>query len=153
MKHGWLEHFIELAKSKALMSKDEDTKVGSVIISEEDMCEVSSGYNDLPRGVKHRPGRNSRPLKYHFTAHSEANSIANAARLGRATKGCTIISTLFPCPACAALIINAGITKVVAPKPELGDRSCDAVDWRLNWQHAIDMFNEAGVTLYLEEFK
>ena len=147
MKDRWLVHFIELAKQKALMSRDADTKVGSVIVSEEDMVEVSSGYNDLPRGVLHTKERNSRPLKYLFTAHSEANSIANAARMGRSTKDTTLISTLFPCNQCAALIINAGITKVVSPPVDFTHYKYGA-----EWQNSLDMFKEVGITVYFEDF-
>lgn len=148
MKERWLVHFIELAKQKAAMSRDADTKVGAVIVSEEDMVEVSSGYNDLPRGVKHTAERNSRPLKYQFTAHAEANSIANAARLGRSTKGTTLIATMFPCNQCAALIINAGIVKVISPPIDFTHYKYGA-----EWQNSYDMFKEAGVTIYFKEWE
>ncbi len=147
MKERWLVHFIEQAKQKALMSRDEDTKVGSVIISEEDMVEISSGYNDLPRGVKHTKERNSRPLKYQFTAHAEANSIANAARLGRSTKGATLVVTMFPCNQCAALIINAGIKKVISPPVDFTHYK-----YGVEWQNSLDMFKEAEIVVYFKEF-
>lgn len=148
MKERWLNHFIDLAKDKAAMSRDADTKVGAVIVSEEDMVEVSSGYNDLPRGVKHTVERNSRPLKYQFTAHAEANSIANAARLGRSTKGTLLIVTMFPCNQCAALIINAGIKKVISPPFDFTHYK-----YGVEWQNSLDMFKEADVTVYFRELE
>lgn len=147
MKSRWVEHFIDQANNKAKMSKDADTRVGSVIISEEDMVEVSSGYNCLSRGVTHTKERSERPLKYHFTSHSEASAIANAARLGRATKGTTLICTMFPCPQCACLIVNAGIVKVISPEPEW-----DHYKYGTEFQHSIDILKEAGVTICLEKF-
>ena len=145
MNQRWLNHFVRLVKEKAAMSRDADTKVGSIIISEEDMVEISSGYNDLARGVRHTPERNSRPSKYLWSVHSEANAIANAARLGRSTKGATIIGNLCPCNQCAALIINAGITKVICPPVY------DHYKYAAEWQNTLDMFQEAEVTVYFEE--
>ena len=48
------------------------------------------------------------------TIHAEQNAIAWAAREGIALKGATLYSTLFPCQSCAKLILQAGITAVVA---------------------------------------
>ena len=44
--------------------------------------------------------------------HAEARLIADAAREGRATAGATMYVTDFPCPACAKLIAEAGVTKL-----------------------------------------
>jgi dCMP deaminase len=48
------------------------------------------------------------------TIHAEQNAIAWAAREGIALKGGTLYCTLFPCQSCAKLILQAGITQVVA---------------------------------------
>lgn len=146
MKDRWIKHFFEQAQHKAEMSKDENTKVGAVIVSEEDMVEVSSGFNCLPRGVAHTKERNARPLKYHFTSHAEASAIANSARLGRATKGTTLITTMFPCNDCCCLIINAGIAKVVSPAPDFNHYKYGKL-----YQYSMDMLKEAGVIVSLEE--
>lgn len=148
MKDRWIKHFIEVAKHKSQMSKDANTRVGAVIVSEEDMVEVSSGFNCLPRGVLHKPERNERPLKYTYTSHAESSAISNAARLGRSTKGGTLIVTMFPCPQCCAMIINAGITKVISPEPDVNH-----VQYGQEFKHSQQMFAEAGVTVYLEDFK
>jgi dCMP deaminase len=51
-------------------------------------------------------------LELSTATHAEAALIAQAARNGRATAGATIYVTDFPCPPCAKLIANAGITKL-----------------------------------------
>lgn len=148
MKARWIEHFIQQAQHKAKMSKDANTQVGAVIVSEEDMVEISSGYNCLPRGVTHTKERSERPLKYHFTSHAEASAIANSARLGRATKGATLVVTMFPCPMCACLIVNAGISKVVSPEPDW-----DHYKYGAEFKHSVDILKEAGVTIALEKYE
>jgi dCMP deaminase len=146
MKARWLKHFIEIAKHKANMSRDADTKVGAVIVSEEDMVEISSGFNCLARGVKHIKERSERPLKYSFTSHAELSAISNSARLGRSTKGATMICTMFPCNQCCVAIINAGITKIVSPPIDFTHHK-----YGKEWKDSLDMFQEAEVTVYFEE--
>jgi dCMP deaminase len=99
---------------------------------------VSQGYNGAPAGMAHcdhtcpctrgfedDPGPGEIPLHTDGcpmkpctrAVHGEANAIAFAARHGVATNGATLFTTLAPCPACAQLIINAGIVRVVFAKP------------------------------------
>jgi dCMP deaminase len=46
--------------------------------------------------------------------HAEVNAVAFAAKHGVATEGTTLYTLFAPCLACAPLIINAGIVRVVA---------------------------------------
>lgn len=90
----------------------------------------SSGYNGAPSGMPHcdhrcdcgsmfatRDGEhkyNCAKLKPCINVvHAEANAIAFAARYGVGTDGADIHCTRIPCLACAGLIINAGIVRVV----------------------------------------
>lgn len=58
------------------------------------------------------------------TAHAEQNAIANAARFGVALNGSTLYCHMTPCYACAKMIINAGIKRVVCNKDyHKGERS------------------------------
>ncbi len=148
MKDRWVKHFIEVAKHKAQMSKDANTRVGAVIVSEEDMVEISSGFNCLPRGVLHKGERSERPLKYLYTSHAESSAISNSARLGRSTKGTTLVTTMYPCPQCTAMIINAGITKIISPEPDLNH-----AQYGEDFKHSQQMLAEAGITVYLGDFK
>jgi deoxycytidylate deaminase len=50
----------------------------------------------------------------HNCCHAEENAIVQAAKNGIPTSGCTLYSTHSPCTYCSKMIINAGITKVVA---------------------------------------
>lgn len=148
MKSRWVKHFIEVAKHKASMSKDANTQVGAVLVSEEDMVEISSGFNCLPRGVAHKKERNERPLKYLYTSHAESSAISNAARLGRSTKGSTLVVSMFPCAQCCAMIINAGVTKIISPEPDWNHKQ-----YGEDFKHTQQMLAEAGVTVYLEDFE
>lgn len=124
----------------AALSKDRSKKVGAVIFGPD--WEIrSTGYNGFARGVNDNvPERHERPEKYKWTVHAEANAIANAARMGNAVQGCTmVVSTLHPCAQCAALIINAGITTVVSPPITV------SADWQAEAERARTMFHEAGV--------
>lgn len=146
MNRKWLEYFKAEAVNAASMSKDDRTKVGAVIFDEDDKVSVSSGWNDLPRGVLHKEGRNSAPLKYKMTSHAEISAIANAARMGRATKDKSLYVTMFPCSLCAAAIINAGISKVYSPKPDF-DHQKYGEDFKIS----LEMFTEASVEVVYEE--
>ncbi len=148
VKSRWIDHFKKQATEKSAMSRDVNTKVGAVIIAEDDMVEISSGYNCLPRGVAHNKERSERPMKYLYTSHAEASAIANAARLGRATKGSTIVVTMFPCTACMALIINAGITKIVSPPVDTEHEK-----YGKDFEHSLNMAHEAGVVICEEIFE
>ena len=149
MNKKFIEYFWRGVLNNAAMSKDADTKVGSIIFSEKDKVEISSGWNDLPRGVAHKPERNSRPLKYLYTQHSEMSAISNAARMGRSTNGASMMVSMYPCSICAGLIINAGIAMMYSPEPDFSHVKYGE-DMKLSQQ----MFKEAGVTvvyLKLEE--
>lgn len=51
-------------------------------------------------------------LEISTSIHAEARLVAQAAREGRSTEGASIYVTDFPCPPCAKLIANAGITRL-----------------------------------------
>jgi len=58
-------------------------------------------------------------LFYCPCAHAERNAIAQAARMGHATEGCTLyLNAPIPCLDCAYSIVAAGITEVVVSKLE-----------------------------------
>ena len=140
MRQDWIEYWYNEAINRSKRSKDANTKVGAVIVSEEDNVEISSGWNCLPRSVRHTEERNSRPLKYLLTSHSEISAITNAALMGRSTKGMAIFVTLFPCSQCAAALINSGIKKVYAPE---SDFTHEQYGESFKW--SLQMFKEAKV--------
>lgn len=86
-------------------------RVGALITNDGRM--ISSGYNGSIE-KKH-----CEDLKCDLTrtctnaVHAEGNAIAFAAKEGIPLKGATLYCTTAPCPACAKLIIQAGIIEVV----------------------------------------
>lgn len=131
--------FMELAEHVAGWSKDPSTKVGCVIVDQQNRV-VSLGFNGFPRGVKDTNLRYmDKETKYLFVAHAERNALDNAPL---SVEGCTLYSPLLPCNECAKSIIQKGIKKVVSYEPD-EDRP------HLHWEITKKMFQEAEVRLYL----
>lgn len=137
LKSKWAARFLEIASHISGWSKDPSTKVGCVLVST-DGAILSTGYNGLPMVVNDAPERMERPAKYIWTVHAEAAAVANAARLGAATRGATAFVTHACCSSCARLLINAGVRAVVFGP---GTTSMPAEEF----EAAAEMFREAGV--------
>lgn len=136
----WDARFMELAALVGSWSKDPSTKVGAVIVRP-DRTIVSAGYNGFPRGVPDRPeDYANRGVKYPRVVHAEVNAIVTSH--GQTT-GCTIYTTMMPCPQCAALIIQAGLVRVVAPLVLASDPRFE----RLGLDTSGDMLAQGGVAL------
>jgi len=118
LPEDWKAYFIRELHLAAGMSKDADTQVGAIIVDIESREVLIKGWNDLPRGVKHTPERNNRPLKYMYTTHAEQNAFYNAMRNGVKVKGMTMLSTLYSCNNCAMGVIQGGIKEFVCPTPD-----------------------------------
>lgn len=72
---------------------------------------LSVGYNGAPAGLPHcTHGDSNEPCT--TAVHAEANAIVWAAREGIKLHGAELEVTHSPCPACALLIVQAGITAV-----------------------------------------
>lgn len=137
----WDQYFLEIAKTVALKSKDQSSKIGAVIIGPD--YEIrSTGYNGLPRGANDEDlVKQERPMKYKYFEHAERNAIYNAARFGATTEGCSMYCLWPPCPDCARGIIQAGIKRLVVGKPII---ACPA-RWHEDLAIAVDMLRECGV--------
>jgi len=121
-------------------SKDENTKLGAVVIGAEGDLQ-STGWNGFPRGlVDDIPERQVSPEKYFWFVHAEQNAILNAGRQGVILKGSTLYCTAFPCHNCAQSIIQAGIAKVIY------DVVLGGV-WNDSMSRAKEMLSEAGVVV------
>jgi dCMP deaminase len=138
----WDKRFLELASLVGSWSKDPSTKIGAVIVDLNRRV-VSTGYNGFPRGLADDPTRLSvRETKLEMIIHGEINAILFAQRN---LDGCTLYTTpLMPCSRCAAIIIQSGIKRVVAPYlfPER---------WAQQFELALSMFKESGVIVDLIE--
>jgi Deoxycytidylate deaminase len=130
------KHFLELAEVISSWSKDPSSKVGAIIADSKKRI-VGLGYNGFPRGVKDDGRLHERNLKYDIIIHAEVNAILNAVKN---VEGCVLYTTHFPCPRCAGVIIQSGISKVFyCPQPDYDSR------WEESIKLTIQLFSEAGV--------
>ena len=136
--NGWDRKFIDMAVMVSSWSKDPSTKVGCVI-ADSDHAQLTEGFNGFPRGIADDERLQQREMKYRLIVHAEANAIAAAARNGHGLKGATAYVTFCPCPQCAALLIQAGIIRVVTIDGATPEH------WKAECEIAKGMFREAGV--------
>ena len=134
----WIRRFIGVAETVAQWSKD-STKVGAVLVGPEREIRLTA-FNGPPMGVVDSPDRFERPRKYLYASHAEQNLIAFAAREGIRTAGCAVYVTHPPCAACARLMIQAGVKKVI-----VGNGRLVGAHFIEENQAAALMFDEAGV--------
>jgi dCMP deaminase len=133
---NWAERFLQMAELVASWSKDPSTQVGAVITEHNRI--VSLGFNGYPHGISDSAGTDNRELKLLKTLHAEENAILYAKR---DLRGCEIWVTHFPCPNCAAKIIQTGICVVHC--------TVQNEDFLSRWGDKIklseEMFNQSGV--------
>lgn len=138
MASKWAKRFIQMAELVGSWSKDPSTQVGAVITKQNRI--VSVGFNGYPHGISDSAEIDERETKYLKTLHAEENAILFAKR---DLDGCEIWVTHFPCPNCAAKIIQTGISVVHCP--------AQTDDFLSRWGEKIslsqDMFNQAGVSV------
>jgi dCMP deaminase len=145
----WNEYFFNLAEVIKSKSKDPSTKVGCVIVGEDNEI-ISTGFNGLPIGVAERSDRQERPIKYLYYEHAERNAIYLGARRG-IPKGSRIYLEWFPCADCARAIIQVGIKEVWIDGRKYNPDIPTEADKR--WKESIEaaryMFIEAKVKVCL----
>lgn len=139
----WARRFMRLAREVASWSKDPRTKVGAVAVGQARDV-LAEGYNGLPRRVADVPARMEAPAKYDWTVHAEANLVAHAARSVLA--GSTVYVTHCCCSQCAALLINAGVAKVIVDSSNTTNMPPE------KFAIARMMFAEAGVQFFEKDF-
>jgi deoxycytidylate deaminase len=105
-------NFIRQAEIIAQLSHDKQTQVGSILVDSVNFDQMASGYNGFVRGAKDVALPTTRPEKYEYMIHAEANLIYNAARKGIRTEGHIIVQTLSPCFSCARMLYQAGIRTI-----------------------------------------
>ena len=132
----WDQRFMEMARLVASWSKDPSSKVGAVITRGKFV--VSVGFNGFPQGIADSAERfENREIKYPTILHAEVNAILSSRQ---DICGCTLYVTPYmPCPQCAAVIVQSGITRIVYT-PSDNER----------WGQpplSLIMFQEAGVKL------
>lgn len=132
----------------ASKSKDTRTKIGAVLVKNKRV--IQQGYNGMPGGVNDDvPGRYSKPEKYYFFAHAEANSIFGCAKFGISSEGATCYTQGLPCANCTIALLQGGITELVVHKqwedlPLWKEHSI----WQENAARSKIMLAESDVTVY-----
>jgi dCMP deaminase len=99
---------MSIAKTVATASKDPSSKVGSVIISEDNRI-ISTGYNGFIAGSNEHYTTFERPMKYHLTIHAEMNALLHSKQ---DLKNKILYTTLSPCDNCLKHILQTGIRTV-----------------------------------------
>lgn len=140
------EMLLGTAKWAGICSKDKHTKVGCLIMRNEQVLSVA--WNEFPRGVKDTEERRERPLKYKYTEHAERNAIYAAARAGEALRDATMYLPYYPCSDCARAIICSGIRELVCHRPDF-----ECPTWGQEFRIAGEMLHEAEVIVTFEEKK
>jgi dCMP deaminase len=139
---NWDEYFINIAEQVKLKSKDNNTKIGVVLVGKNNEI-VSTGYNSFPRGINDDVlERQEKPEKYFWFEHAERNCIYNAARIGVSTLGTTMYMTCgISCADCARAIISAGVEKIVLRS----GKGAMSPKWQESAERSNQMFKEAGI--------
>lgn len=131
----WDARYLDLAQHVAGWSRDPSTKVGAVIVRP-DKTIASMGFNGFPRGVDDTSERLSdRDTKLSMILHAEQNAVLSAHE--RLTDCTAYVWPMPACSHCAAVLIQAGIKRVVAPSPQRR--------WVESCLLGREMLREAGV--------
>lgn len=105
-----------------LRSPDPSTKHGAVIVNSRNRINAK-GYNGFPSGGDDSIYPLTRPEKYSFVIHAEANAIFNC---NFPPINCILYVTGMPCSSCIKAIIQSGIKKVIYGK--IGSNMVDEED-------------------------
>ena len=106
-------YFIDIANLVGSRGTCDRGRSGCVIVREKQI--LSTGYVGAPSKLKHCDEVGHELIGNHCvrSTHAEQNAIVNAAKNGVAINGSDLYCTMFPCYACAKMIINAGIRRVI----------------------------------------
>lgn len=109
---NWDEYFMEMAYAVAKKSSDPSTKVGCVIVDQNNIV-VSVGYNDFFDNADMSYMTYERPMKYELIVHAEMRALLNAKK---SIYGCRSYVTLASCENCLKHQIYAGIKEIIYDK-------------------------------------
>lgn len=125
VRFTWDEYFMELVRVVGGRGTCDRGRSGCVIAKDNRI--LATGYVGSPIGLPHcddvghemhkvinKDGSETQHCIR--TAHAEQNAIANAARFGVALEGANLYCHMTPCYACAKMIINSGIKRIVCDK-------------------------------------
>ena len=110
---GWPEIWMSIARTIALRSYDQRLRVGAIIVSEDNSRMLSVGYNGNYKGGPNIQ-ESTEPGQSGFI-HAEVNALVKCDYNFHKKKHMYL--THSPCRACAKLIVNADISKVIYEIP------------------------------------
>ena len=93
-------------------SPDEETKVAAILIDPKTGAVNAEGYNGFVRGAPDHILPKTRPDKYPYMIHAEANVIYNSVRSGVGTDGKILFCSLSPCLNCCRFLYQCGIKTI-----------------------------------------
>jgi dCMP deaminase len=112
----WDRRYFSLAKKISGWSKDPKAKVGAVLLNRQNWP-IALGYNGFPVGVEDDVEKlNDSKDKNQMMVHAEQNALLFCG--ANARNGTMYVYGKPICPRCAVLIIQAGVKRVVAIKPD-----------------------------------
>lgn len=141
MNDKWDMRFLNLAKHIAQWSKDPSTQLGAVIVRpNKSVCSV--GFNGFPQPMPDTQELYAnREEKYSRVIHGEMNALLFAKE---PVTGYTLYNyPLPPCDRCFVAMVQAGITRFVAPKPNEQQNE----RWGAAFEKTRQFARECGVEL------
>jgi dCMP deaminase len=101
--------YMQVAEGHAKLSKAKRKKVGACLVTANGT--ILGGVNGTPRGMSNVCEENG--ITKPEVIHAELNCILKAAREGVSCVGATMYVTLSPCLQCAAMLVQAGVSRVL----------------------------------------
>ena len=130
---SWDEYFMGMAYYASIRSHDSQTKVGCVIVGSPNVV-VGIGYNGFCSGVKEDDLPTTRPDKYPFIVHAEANAISNLVI--KQIDWYRAYITHLPCASCAKLLWQSSVMEWYVP---VGSKAHgEAEEDKIVYDHLID---------------
>jgi len=131
--------YMGVAMLHAKLSKARRATVGACLVTSQGVC--LAGFNGTPIGLSNecedqifKWGHWNPPelITKPEVIHAELNCIMKAAREGVSCLGSAMYVTLSPCVPCSAMMINAGITRLIYKEPYRDTKG-------------LDLLREAGI--------
>ena len=131
----WDNIFFSEAVLWSRRSHDSETQCGCVLVKNKTV--IATGYNGFMRDINDSALPDTRPEKYPFMIHAEANAVYNCAREGKSTLGARAYITAPPCTTCLQMLWQCGIHEIYfsdlsSPKSDVWSKRYDDVLGQIN---------------------
>lgn len=127
--------YMQTALLHSKLSKAQRAKVGACLVTKQGVC--LTGFNGTYSGADNccEDVVDGALVSKLEVLHAENNCLLKAAREGVSVLGSTVYITLSPCVACSAMLIQAGVERVVY----LEDYRCSK---------GLQLLKEAGIIVH-----